>query len=146
VEPVRVTRLTAKLGEVDLEKWRDGDREEMLKEASIEEKIRLRKKKKSKERAEQERRREAVQPRRKKMRLEGEIVTKESEREKRRVQTTPAQKRKVGGVAKAQPGKRRKTESNIRDYISCKRWKMDEKEEARQDKDKMEKEGEEVEE
>jgi hypothetical protein len=62
------------------------------------------------------------------------------------VQTTPAKKRKVGGVAKAKPEKRRKTESNIRDYISCKRWRIDEKEEARKDKDKMETEGVEVEE
>ena len=34
-------RLTAKLGEKDLEKWREEDKLEMAKEASIEEKIRL---------------------------------------------------------------------------------------------------------
>ena len=37
-------RLTAKLGEKDLEKWRKEDREEMEKEASLEEQIRIRKK------------------------------------------------------------------------------------------------------
>ena len=40
-------RLTAKLGEKDLEKWRAEDREEMLREATIEEKIRIRKKEKA---------------------------------------------------------------------------------------------------
>ena len=43
-------RLTAKLGERELEKWREVDKEEMLKEATIEEKIRIRKKEKAKER------------------------------------------------------------------------------------------------
>ena len=33
-------RLTAKLGEKELDKWREEDREEMEKEATIEEKIR----------------------------------------------------------------------------------------------------------
>ena len=51
-------RLTARLGEKDLEKWREEDREEIEKEATIEEKIRLRKKKRSMERAEQTRRME----------------------------------------------------------------------------------------
>ena len=35
-------RLTAKLGEKDLERWRTEDREEMQREATIEEKIRIR--------------------------------------------------------------------------------------------------------
>ena len=73
--------LTAKLGEVDLEKWRDGDREEMMKEASIEEKIRLRKKKKSQERAEKDRRRESIQPKRKKMKLEEDIARTQYEKQ-----------------------------------------------------------------
>ena len=45
-------RLTTKLGEKDLERWRAEDRLEMEKEASIEEKIRERKKAKSKARGE----------------------------------------------------------------------------------------------
>ena len=43
-------RLTAKLGEKELNKWRAEDREEMEKEATIEEKIRIRKKEKAKKR------------------------------------------------------------------------------------------------
>ena len=35
-------RLTSKMGEVDLEKWREADKEEMRQEASIEEKVRIR--------------------------------------------------------------------------------------------------------
>jgi hypothetical protein len=51
-------RLTAKLGERDLEKWREEDRKEMEKEATIEEKIRIRKKEKAKRRLETNRRME----------------------------------------------------------------------------------------
>ena len=53
-----ILRLTAKLGEKDMEKWRKEDREEMLIEASIEEKIRMRKKDKAKKRADGNKRRE----------------------------------------------------------------------------------------
>ena len=42
-------RLTAKLGEKELERWRKEDKEEMRKEASLEEKIRIRKKANAKE-------------------------------------------------------------------------------------------------
>ena len=58
-------RLTAKLGERDLDKWRQEDRQEMEKEATIEEKIRMRKKEKSKRRAETGRRMDKGQPARK---------------------------------------------------------------------------------
>ena len=63
-------RLTAKLGEKDLEKWRKEDKAEMEKEASIEEKIRTRKKAKAKERASKSRRMEQGQPAKKKRRVE----------------------------------------------------------------------------
>ena len=108
-------RLTAKLGEVDLEKWREGDKEEMMREATIEEKIRIRKKQKAKDRAEKERRRDIDQPRKKRIRLEKGA---DQVPERREVATTPAKKRKVGGGEKAQPGKRRKTETSIRGYIT----------------------------
>ena len=62
-------RLTAKLGEKELGRWRIEDRAEMEKEATIEEKIRIRKKEKAKRRAEASRRMEQYQPRRKKVRL-----------------------------------------------------------------------------
>ena len=55
-------RLTAKLGERDLDKWREEDRKESEKEATIEEKIRMRKKERSKKRAEAGRRMEKCQP------------------------------------------------------------------------------------
>jgi hypothetical protein len=66
-------RLTAKLGEKDLEKWRKEDREEMEREATLEEKIRMRKKEKAKKRGETNRRMETGQPKRKKIRMEEEI-------------------------------------------------------------------------
>ena len=62
-------RLTAKLGDKDLEKWREEDRAEMAKESSIEEKIRVRKKAKAKERASRSRRMEQGQPAKKKRRI-----------------------------------------------------------------------------
>ena len=43
-------RLTAKLGEKELSKWRAEDKEEMEKEATIEENIRMRHKEKSRKR------------------------------------------------------------------------------------------------
>ena len=51
-------RLTAKLGEREMSKWREEDKLEMAKEASIEERIRMMKKKKSKERGANNRRME----------------------------------------------------------------------------------------
>ena len=62
-------RLTAKLGEKELNKWRAEDREEMEKEATIEEKIRIRKKEKAKKRGDMNRRMEPGQPKRKKQRV-----------------------------------------------------------------------------
>ena len=54
-----IPRLTAKLGERELDKWREEDREEQRKEATIEEKIRIRRKERAKMRAEIDRRRES---------------------------------------------------------------------------------------
>jgi hypothetical protein len=62
-------RLTTKLGEKDLEKWRESDRMESAKEASIEEEIRNRKKEKAKKRGATNRRMEPGQPSRKKRRM-----------------------------------------------------------------------------
>ena len=62
-------RLTAKLGEKDLERWRTEDREEMQREATIEEKIRIRKKEKAKKRGEANRRMDQGQPKKKRLRL-----------------------------------------------------------------------------
>ena len=58
-------RLTCKLGEKDLEKWRQEDKLELAKEATIEEKIRERKKVKNKARGSQNRRMELGQLKRK---------------------------------------------------------------------------------
>jgi hypothetical protein len=62
-------RLTARLGERELEKWREVDKEEMLKEATIEEKIRIMKKEEEKanKRGAGNRRREQGQPERKRV-------------------------------------------------------------------------------
>ena len=77
-------RLTAELGEKDLEKWRKEDRKEMESEATIEEQIRLRKKEKAKKRGEMDRIMEPGQPKRKKMRVEEGIEDKRKEEEPRR--------------------------------------------------------------
>ena len=61
-------RLTAKLVERDLDKWREEDRMKMEKEATIEEKIR--KKEKEKRRGAANRRMEQGQPSKKKRRVE----------------------------------------------------------------------------
>ena len=53
-----IPRLTAKLGERELQNWREEDKEELEREASIEEKIRIRKKERAKKRAEASRRME----------------------------------------------------------------------------------------
>ena len=79
-----------------MEKWREGDKEEMMREASIEEKIRIRKKQKAKDRAEKERRRDMEQPKKKRIRLETGAAQVPEEKVKE-VATTPARKRKVGG-------------------------------------------------
>jgi hypothetical protein len=115
-------RLTARLGEKDLEKWREGDREEMEKEATIEEKIRLRKKKRSRKRAEQTRRRELGQPKKKKMRLDKECAEEKKEEENREIRTTPPKKRKVASSEKMHPAKKRRENQMMRKYITCKKW------------------------
>jgi hypothetical protein len=137
-------RLTAKLGEKELEKWREVDKEEMRKEASIEEKIRLRKKKMSKERAEQTRRREMGQPKRKKMRLEeSDQHEQRDDQEKRELPTSPASKRKVSTSEKGRSPKKRRANDTMRKYLTCKRWK-EEEEKASWEKDMTEDNGEEV--
>jgi hypothetical protein len=72
-------RLTTKLGERDLERWREEDRMELEKKASIEEKIRIRKKEKAKGRGTANRRMEAGQPNRKRRKLDEEETNKEKE-------------------------------------------------------------------
>ena len=90
-------RLTAKLGEKDLEKWREEDREAIMKEATIEEKIRMRKKEKAKKRAELSRRMEQGQPKRKRTKYEEGIkVQSEGKETRAEVLTSPAKKRRVG--------------------------------------------------
>ena len=116
-------RLKAKVGEVDLEKWRDEDKEEMIRKASIEEKLRIRKKQKAEDRAEKERRRDTNQPKKKKIRLEQCVEGDPEEKaEAKEVATSPAKKRKVGVGEKAQPVQRRRTGTDIKGYITCKRW------------------------
>ena len=80
-------RLTAKLGEKELERWREGDREEMRKEASVEEKIRMRKKRKARDRAEKARRREQGQPKKRMRMEEGMDVIDEKEAENKEMKT-----------------------------------------------------------
>ena len=84
-------RLTAKLGEKDLTRWREEDRLEMEKEASIEEKIRMRKKEKAKRRGEGNRRMEQGQPKRKRRRVEGSEVTEAHEEDVAETIPTPTQ-------------------------------------------------------
>ena len=60
-----IPRLSTKMGEKELKKWREEDKIELEKEASIEEKIRIRNKNKSKKRIEASRRMETGQPIRK---------------------------------------------------------------------------------
>jgi hypothetical protein len=63
-------RLTTKLGESNMERWREEDRLEHQQEATIEEKIRVRKKARAKKRAEANRRRERCQPAKKRRKME----------------------------------------------------------------------------
>ena len=126
-------RLTAKLGEVELGKWREKDREEMIQEASIEEKIRSRKKKKSLERAERARRMEQDQPKKKRRkvdkgdkdsmaRVQGLDEVYEEDKEVREIKTsTPRKRHEVNEKSPGKPRKRRKIHTSIRDYITCKR-------------------------
>jgi hypothetical protein len=112
-------RLTAKLGERDLEKWREEDRIEHEREATIEEKIRLRKKEKAKKRGEANRRMEKCQPARKKRKVTKEeggkgekeiqdsMATQEPEEKQHQGEgmTSTPKKRKVGGVESKTPNK-----------------------------------------
>ena len=133
-------RLTSKLGEVELGKWREKDMEEMKHEASIEEKIRSRKKKKSLERAERARRMDKDQPKKKRRKVDKEdkdsMATvkgvdeiQEEDREVReRKTTTPRKRQELNERSPNKPRKRRKIHTSIRDYITCKRWKAEEEE------------------
>ena len=76
-------RLTTRLGEKELSKWREEDKKEMEREATLEEKIRLRKKEKAKRRAENNRRMEPGQSRRKKQRVEEQIIERVEQEEDR---------------------------------------------------------------
>jgi hypothetical protein len=123
-----IPRLTTKLGEKDLERWRAEDRLEMEKEASIEEKIRERKKAKSKARGEQNRRMEPGQPSKKRMRLDREGRQEErTEKQDKEILTTTPAKRK-GNQEKQRTPKRVRMNYNIRKYITCRRWRDEEEE------------------
>ena len=119
-------RLTCKLGEKDLEKWRQEDKLELAKEATIEEKIRERKKVKNKARGSQNRRMELGQPKRKRMRM-GEDINKETGEDSKedKIKTmkpvTPT-KRKVTTNEKIRTPKKARKNHDIKQYISCKRW------------------------
>ena len=100
-----IPRLTAKLGEKDLERWREEDKKELEKEATIEEKIRIRKKEKYKERGTIRRRTERGQPAKKKRRIQEDadqgslainININDDEDKKRQLPAVTPQKRKVG--------------------------------------------------
>ena len=116
------------VGERDLEKWREEDRQEMEREASTEEKIRIRKKEKAKRRGETNRRMEPGQPKKKKIRME-EGVQEENNKEERteryRIEIESPKKRKVGKEDK-KPAKRAIQNHNIKRYISCKKWREEE--------------------
>ena len=95
-------RLTSKLGEKDLDRWRKEDREEQEKEASLEEKIRIRKKNLAKERGRANRRIDTGQPQRKKLRTEGkeeeggiEERAEEDQKRERTILIETPKKRKV---------------------------------------------------
>ena len=125
-------RLTAKLGERDLEKWREEDKREMEKEATIEEKIRTRKKAKARERATATRRMEKGQPVKKKRRIEGgdQGQPQEGEREtedtmKKSIQSTTPKKRKVNKDELDKKKAKRVKRTDMRGYITCKRWRTD---------------------
>ena len=139
-------RLTAKLGEKDLEKWRKEDRMEMELEATIEEKIRVRKKERSKRRAEMSRRMEKGQPSRKrrkrnqdqdddKVEIEREIQEEVDEQETTTAAPpvtrteTPKKRKQLGNEQR--PPKKQRRNYDIKRYITCKRWRDEtDKEEA----------------
>ena len=129
-------RLRTKLGENDLEKWRVEDREEMIKEATIEEKIRIRKKEKAKRRAEKSKRMGKEQPKRKRMKMGTDLVEttrdeqgRDTDREQHEMEkteaeiqlvTSPAKKRKEQR-AEVKPSKKKRGNHDIMRYIICKK-------------------------
>ena len=133
-------RLTAKLGEKDLDRWREGDRLEMEKEASIEEKKRLRKKEKSKRRGEGNRRMEQEQPKRKIRRVEGSEMA-EAQNDEAETIPTPNQtirietpkKRNDRGKGLDKPAKKTRYNMSIKRYISCKKWREEDREDERRE-------------
>ena len=100
-------RLTAKLGEKELKLWREEDKLEQAKEASIEEKIRIRHKEKAKKRGAASRRMEPGQPRKKRLKLDSQGQDHEEgagkegdevrEDQRRSIQPPPIEKRKDEG-------------------------------------------------
>ena len=59
------------------------------------------------------------------MKLEEDIAGTQDEKQERMIETSPAKKRKGRGTDKPIHGKRRKLANNIRDYISCKKWRLE---------------------
>ena len=105
----------------------------MEKEATIEEKIRIRKKARAKERAAAGRRMETGQPAKKKRKVDDEqgsvevlqdlLEDSEEDQKAKRIPPTTPQKRKVN--RKEEPEKRkakRFKKEDMRGYITCKRW------------------------
>ena len=129
-------RLMAKLGEKDL----SNRREEMEKEASIEEKKRLRKKEKSKRRGEGNRRMEQEQPKKKRRRVEGSEMA-EAQNDEAETIPTPNQtirietpkKRNDRGKGLDKPAKKTRYNMNIKRYISCKKWREEDREDERRE-------------
>ena len=129
-------RLTAKLGEKDLDKWREKDQLEMEKEASIEERIRMRKKYMAKKRAEKGRRMEKNQPMRKKRRrnnLPEEELELEQAGEAQEAQHQEAPKMRKESPKKrhlerkeTRPPKKRRKYYDMKRYITCKKWQQEE--------------------
>ena len=124
-----IPRLTAKLGERELQNWREEDKEELEREASIEEKIRIRKKERAKKRAEASRRMEPGQPRKKRMKIDeeegmGQELVRRGEEMKMITPKIPI-KRKVmkEGKENGSPKKKRRQNYDIKRYISCKKWR-----------------------
>ena len=120
-------RLTAKLGEKELGKWREEDRAEMEREASIEEKIRVMKKQNAKDRAGTSRRMEPGQPAKKKRRVEangaeGEEDTQETELESTRKEIAGKSPEKRKGEQDRNPKpKKARPNHDIKKYITCKK-------------------------
>ena len=117
------------------------DRMEAELEASIEEKIRIRKREKAKRRADTNRRMEKVQPSRKKRRVEpgseagGEDDALDQPRKAHQQENKEEkpQKRKDMPEEK-RPTKKARKNGDMKRYISCKKWK-EEVEKARMERD-----------